>query len=35
MKVEKSNLILMHQTHSNRVKEIKKNDLGKKYFQTQ
>ena len=24
MKVEKSNLILMHQTHSNRVKEIKK-----------
>ena len=32
MKVKKNNLILMHQTHSNRVKEIKKNDLGKKIF---
>ena len=30
--VKKKNLILMHQTHSNKVIEIKKNNLGKKIF---
>ena len=30
MKVKKNNLILMHQTHSNKVIEIKKNNFKKK-----